>query len=148
RGQVTDPEGGQQGAGAVEVDLVVLLAPAAHHPVAGGDHDVLRGLVDRDGVGQLLAGQADQGAQLEDVDPAQPLADDVDGAAGGVHPRGEQAQHRGLPGAVGAEDRPTLALGDLEGDGVEDVGPAASDGDIVQGGCCDGHGPSLSSPGA
>src|SRR5699024_5888316 len=145
-GQIADAEGGQQGAGPVQVQLAVRLAPAPPPAVPGGDHHVLRGLLGRDGLGELLAGQADQRAQLEDVDPAQLLAEDVDPARGGMHPGRQQAHQGRLPGAVGAEHRPTLPLPDLKGDRIEDRGPAAADGDFVQGCCCDGHGPSLSVP--
>ena len=141
-GEVVDAERGQQLAGAVEVHLVVLLAPAAGHAVAGGDDDVEGLLRLGDGLGELLAGEADEGAQLEHVGAAQALAEDVDAARRRVQARGQEAEHRGLAGAVGTQHHPPLPFGDLDVDVVEEIASGAADDDIVECGCR-GHAPSL-----
>src|SRR5581483_12237239 len=51
---------------------------------------------------------------------AEPVAEDVEGAAGGEQPAAGQAQQRRLAGPVGAEDDPALARTHRPVDPVED----------------------------
>ena len=120
----------QQLAGAVVVEVVVRLAPAPDHGVRRGDDDVADQLVARDALGQRGAGQADPGAQLEDVDRAEHLVEDPGHAVGRVDLGRRDLEQRGLPGAVGAEHHPALALGDAPRDLVEQGRPAPSHGHV------------------
>src|SRR5262245_54576251 len=56
------------------------------------------------------------GAQLEDVDLAQGVAEDGDGALAGEEVAGGDVQEGRFAGAVGSEDDPALALLDRPGD--------------------------------
>ena len=76
-GEVVDAELDQQLVGALVVELVVLLAPAADHAVRRGHDHVAHPLVARDPLGEGRAGQADPRPQLEDVDGAEDLAEDA-----------------------------------------------------------------------
>ena len=105
--------------GAVVVELVVVLAPAPDHAVRRRDHHVAHDLVPRDPLGDGGARPADPGAQLEDVDGADDLAEDADDAGGRVDLRRAQLHQRGLAGAVGTEDHPALVLLDHPVDAVE-----------------------------
>ena len=62
--------------GPVVVEVVVLLAPPADHAVRRGHDHVADQLVARDALGEGRAGETDPGAQLEDVDGAEDLAED------------------------------------------------------------------------
>lgn len=104
---------------------LVLLAPAAGDGVGGG-HDVGDGLVRRDALGERGARQPDPRPQLEDVGAAEALVEDLDGPAGGVQQGRGEGQDRGLPGAVGPEDHPALALAHVPRHVVDD-GDAAAD---------------------
>ncbi len=66
------------------VGVLVALPPAAQHPVAGADHHVAHDLVAGHPQPQPGRGEADPGAQLEHVDPAEPLAQHVHHAHGRV----------------------------------------------------------------
>ena len=83
------PDLGEQLVGAVVVEVVVVLAPAADHAVRRGDDHVVHPLVARDPLGERGAGQPDPGPQLEDVDGAEHLAEDAGDAGrwGGSAPR-------------------------------------------------------------
>ncbi|GFH74469.1 hypothetical protein Sdia_52370 [Streptomyces diastaticus subsp. diastaticus] len=63
---------------------------------------------------------ADAGPQFPDVDAAEAVAEDLDRARGGEGGRAHEAQDAGLPGTVGAEQRPVLAGPDGSVDAVED----------------------------
>ncbi|GFH76771.1 hypothetical protein Sgou_14410 [Streptomyces gougerotii] len=63
---------------------------------------------------------ADAGPQFPDVDAAEAVAEDLDRARGGEGGRAHEAQDAGLPGTVGAEQRPVLAGPDGPVDAVED----------------------------
>ena len=130
--EVRDVEGREQVLGALLVELLVRLLPAPRHAVRGGQHDVPHGLVPRDPVREGGRGEADPRAQLEDVDPAQALAQELGRAGRGVRACGEDLQHGRLAGTVGAEDDPALALVHLPVHGVEDGGGTASNGDALQ----------------
>src|SRR5947199_131782 len=62
-------------------------------------------------------------AQGADVDPAEPVPEDVDGAGGGEQPAARQAQQRRLARAVGPQHHPALARPDRPVDPGQD-GPA------------------------
>ena len=69
---------------------------------------------------------AGQSVRLQiDVDMAEPPAQDVDRAPGGVEVAGGQLEERGLARPVGAKDDPALARVDLPVDPVEDPGGEA-----------------------
>ena len=114
-----DAELREQLRGAVVVEVVVLLAPAADHAVRRGDDDVVHALAARDPLGERGAGEADPGPQLEHVDGAEHLLEDPGDARGRVDLRGGDLEQRGLAGAVGAEDHPALVLLDHPVDRVE-----------------------------
>ena len=99
--------------------VVVLLAPAPDDRVGRRDDDVADELLRGDPLGDRRAGQADPRAQLEHVDGAQDLAEDAGDPARRVDPGRGELQQRRLPGAVGSEHDPALALLDLPGDVVE-----------------------------
>ena len=80
--QGAGPDLAEQLAGAVVVELVVALAPAADHAVRRRHHHVADELVPRDPLGDGGAGPADPRPQLEDVDGADDLAEDADHAGG------------------------------------------------------------------
>ena len=125
-GEVADAHRFEQLGRAGGVEGVVLLTPAAEHRVAGADHDVLDQLVARHALGDGRRGEADARAQVEDVDPADPLAEQVDLAGGRVQLGRGEAQQRGLARAVRAEHHPALVQfhGPVEA-GEEVVGPPA-----------------------
>src|SRR5690606_14525856 len=131
-GERRDAVPAQERHGALVVEVLVVLAPAAHAPPGGGADDVEGGLAAGDGLGDGGGGQADAGAQFEDVDAAEPLAEDVDDAGGGVVAGGRQVEQRRLARAVGAEDHPALIGVDAPVDAVEELVVAASDGDAGQ----------------
>src|SRR5690606_9205095 len=118
----------EERAGALLVDVLVLLLPAGGHAVGGGEH----GLQDRLLLGELVghgeAGHADAGAQFEDVRAgcAEGLAEDRGGSLAGVEVAGGDIEQGGLAGAVGAEDDPALTLLDRPGDLVHQS-PALAD---------------------
>jgi hypothetical protein len=69
----------------------------------------------------------DVGAQLPQVDPAEPAAQHLDRAAGGVDQGAAQAEQGGLARAVGTKERPVLARPDRQGDLLEDRLPVPDD---------------------
>src|SRR5690606_40274497 len=80
-GQGAEGAGGELGevprihhlGGALEVERLVALPPAAGDGVGRGEHDVADPLVGGDAAGQPGGGEADAGAQLEDIDLAHAL---------------------------------------------------------------------------
>jgi hypothetical protein len=71
-------------------------------------------------------GEADAGAQLEDVHRAHDLVEDPDDTARGMQAGSGELEQGGLACPVGAHDHPALALPDLPVD-VVDEGLAAPD---------------------
>ena len=124
------PTSVEQLAGAVVVELVVVLAPAPDHAVRRRDHDVAHELVPRDPLGHRGARPADPGTQLEHVDGADDLAEDPHHAGGRVDLRRAELHQRRLAGAVGPEDHPALVLLDRPVDAVEQGCLASLDGDV------------------
>ncbi len=106
---------------------------------AGGGADLLLaglgvpvGDVGADGVGEeerILGHQSDGGAQRVVGQLAHVVAADADGAAVGVVEAGQEERDGGLAGAGGADDGDGLALGDGQGEPVEDgpLGVVAED---------------------
>ena len=119
-GESGHPEPVEQPDGAPHVEPAVGLAPAAEHRVPGADDDVG---APRSPPGirsaSAAAGQPDARPQLEDVDAAQSLAEDVRLAGRRVHRRRRDLQQRRLARAVRAEDGPALVLLDGPVDRVE-----------------------------
>ncbi|EGJ78349.1 putative ABC transporter ATP-binding protein [Streptomyces sp. Tu6071] len=116
----------EEGAGALLVDVLVRLLPRRRHAVGGGEDGLEDGLAAGQLLGHADSGDADAGAQLEDVDAAEAVAEDADGAGGGEEVAGGHVEEGGLAGAVGAEDDPALPL--LHGPGdLVDQSPALAD---------------------
>ena len=100
-----------------------MLAPPADHCPRRGEHHVAHRLLGGQPFGQRGTGQPDPRSQLEDVDGAERLAQDGRRAAARVDVGRCQLQERGLPGAVGPEHHPSLPLGDLPVDRVQQRRP-------------------------
>lgn len=77
-------------------------------------------------------GEADAGAEFEDVDGSEDFVQDVYLAAGGVEAGGCDGEEGGFAGAVGAEDDPALVFFDCPVDVAEDVLAVAGDVCVVQ----------------
>src|SRR5205823_2724494 len=74
------------------------------------------------------------GAEAAHVDGAKAVAEDGDGAGGGVVVAGEQLHHRRLARAVGAEDDPAIVGVHRPGDVLEDGAVALAERDLGDGG--------------
>ncbi len=109
-GEVGDTQRGEQKLGTLHIRGVVGLLPAPDHGVGGGEHDVAYALPRRQPLGERGTGQTYAWAELEDVDLADPLLEQVHGAAGGMQLRGDHLKQRGLARAIGSEHDPTLVL--------------------------------------
>ena len=98
----------QQLDGAGDVRGVEFLLPPAHDGVGGGEHQVDDLLGRRDLLGHRGAGQPDPGAQIEDVDLAHLLTEDLHRALRGeCHRRGDLEQGS-LARPVGTDEDPAL----------------------------------------
>ena len=86
-GQFARTERVQEGAGALDVEIVVFLAPYADASVGGGEHDTHHELSFQNPARQGRGAQADTGMQLGDVHAPHPLAQNVDRPRGGEQPR-------------------------------------------------------------
>ena len=118
-GEVLGAEALQHVDGLLVVDVLVLLAPAAHHRVAGRDDQVAHHFAVGHALGQRRTAQADPGAQFGHVGPAEPLAEHEGGARRRVLHGGGDAQQRRLARAVRADDHPAFVEFDRPGDGPD-----------------------------
>ena len=109
--------------GALVVELVVLLAPAADDAVRRRHDDVADQLVARDPLGEGGAGEPDPRPQLEDVDRAQHLVEDARDTRRRVDLGRRDLQQRRLAGTVGSEHDPALVLLDRPVDASSRVAP-------------------------
>src|ERR1700722_8578164 len=108
--QVRAAERVEQFDGAGDVGGVVVLLPPAEDRVGGGEHQVDDLLVRRDLLGDGGAGQADPGAQVEDVHLPQLLAEHLDRALGREQRGRRHLEQGGLARAVRADEDPALVL--------------------------------------
>src|SRR5690606_15939677 len=115
-----------------DVLLLILLRPAAHDAVGGGEHEVAEDLRARSLLRQGLRREPDPGTQLEDVDAAHLLVQQPHGAGGRMHARAGQLQERRLARAVGTQHRPVLAVADGEAQIVEEVRLSSADTDGIE----------------
>jgi hypothetical protein len=129
-GQRADPQRGEQVVGAVGVEGVVGLPPAPQHTPPGADDDVTHDLVVGHAQAERGGREPDPGAQLEDVDAAEPLAEHVHRACRRMQLGRGDAKQGGLAGAVRAEDDPPLVELDGPVDVAQQGGHPAADGDI------------------
>ena len=125
-GQMLGAEALEHVDGLLVVDVLVLLAPAAHHRVAGRDDQVAHHLVVGHPLAERRTAQADPGAQFGHVDAAQPLAEHVRGARRRVLHGGGDAQQRRLARPVRSDDHPAFVEFDRPGDGPDEGLAAAS----------------------
>src|SRR6266702_1828717 len=91
-----------------DVGGVVFLFPPAQDGVGGGEHQVDDLLPGRDLLGDRGAGPPDPRPQVEDVDLAETLAEDLDGALGGEHQGGCHLKQGGLARPVRSDQDPPL----------------------------------------
>jgi hypothetical protein len=89
---------------------VVVLLPPAEDAVRRGEHEVDDLFAGRDLFGDRGAGQPDPGAQLEQVDLAERLAEHLDRALAREHRGGRHLEQGGLARAVRADQDPALVL--------------------------------------
>ena len=118
--QVFDAELPQQSQCAFRVGRLVVLTPATGDGVRRGDHDVRDDLVRRNPFGKGHAGEPDSRPELEHIGTAEPFAQHLDSAAGGVLERGGKGEDRGLAGSVRAEDDPAFTFAHGPRDAVDD----------------------------
>ena len=93
-----------------DVGGVVVLLPPAEDGVGGGEHQVDDLLAGRDLLADGGAGQADPGAQVEDVDLAQLLAEHLDRSLAREQRGRRHLEQGGLARAVRADEDPALVL--------------------------------------
>ena len=129
---MSGPQGAQQGVSALEVEVVVLLAPAPDAPVGGRQDHAEHLLAVLDIGGQGRGQQADTGVELGDVHAPEPLGEDVHRAGGGEEPGRGDPGNRGLARAVGPQQHPVLPLIHAPTDVAEDLVAAAVQRDVVE----------------
>src|SRR5699024_525608 len=126
------PERRQQVVRPLDVGFLVLLGPASEHSVGCGEDEVADDLRSRCLLCEVRGGEADAGAQLEDVDPAQLLLKQLDGARRRVHAGARELQQRRLACAVGAQHDPVLPLTDRQAQIVQEMRLAATNADSIE----------------
>ena len=111
----------------------VLVPPRRQGGVLAGDDDVLDPQRGPQHVRQRRAGDAQSPPQLTDVGTAQPLAEDLDGAAGGMDVQAGEPAQRGLPRSVRSQHGPALAAPHAPVDAPQNRALAADQIDAGQG---------------